>query len=50
VDNALDDPSGLSLVRAMAITLVLGKIGGTLVAQALLGPSAAMLARLATML
>jgi hypothetical protein len=49
-DNALEDPSGLSLVRAMAITLVLGKIGGTLVAQALLWPSATLLAGLAKML
>jgi Amj-like protein len=50
VDNALEDPSGLALVRAMAITLVLGKIGGTLAAQALLRPSASILAGLAKML
>ncbi len=48
IDDALNDPAGIVKVRAMAITLALGKILGTLLAQALLLPSARFVAFLAS--
>lgn len=48
IDNALNDPAGIVQVRAIAVTLAIGKILGTLLAQAVLVPAGSFVAFLAS--